>query len=271
MKTCTLFKAVSSVALIAGMAQFSWGAPRSHRVAQVSADSVAKAASSSAAMASTNGESAGIRNGTRISAELMSNIDARTAKPGDKVVARVTKNVKQRGRIVVRKGDKLIGHITSVKTAANNKASSAIGVRFDRLAAGRSTTQLNAVLTSVLSVSGFNNEGSAPMQPPSMPAPVAAPAGGGGGLMGGVDSTVGSAVGGVGGAVGAVSQSTLGANSAFNLVTPARQIHLQTYASANQSAGMDSILTTRKGDLRLGSGTRMKFRVDAGANAQTGK
>ena len=278
MKKSNFFRTLSCVALVTGLAQLGWSAPHSPEAAQASASSAARAVSSSAGEASTRGQSAEIRNGTKISAQLMSNVNARTAKPGDKVVARVTKNVKQHGRIVVHKGDKIIGHITSVKTAANGKADSALGVRFDQLVSGHSTTQLNTVLTSILSVPGFGSGGPAPMQPPSMPAPVAAPAGGGGGLLGGVGSTVGSAVGaagstvgGVGGTLGAATQSTLGANSAINLSTPVRQIHLQSYASADQSAGMDSVLTTKKGDLRLASGTRMQFRVDAGASAQARK
>ena len=181
MKKFNFFRTLSCVALVTGLAQLGWSAPHSPEAAQASASSAARAVSSSAGEASTRGQSAEIRNGTKISAQLMSNVNARTAKPGDKVAARVTKNVKQHGRIVVHKGDKIIGHITSVKTAANGKADSALGVRFDQLVSGHSTTQLNTVLTSILSVPGFGSGGPAPMQPPSMPAPVAAPAGGGGG------------------------------------------------------------------------------------------
>ena len=270
MKSFKFFQTISCIALITGLAPFGWGA--SHSPAQASASSAARAASSTAAMASTRGAAAQIKNGTKISARLISNIDVRKAKPGDKVVARVTKNVKQHGKLVVRKGDKLVGHVTSVQTAANGKVGSALGVKFDQLVAGRSTARLNTVLTSILSVPGSSN-GPEPIEAPAMPAPVAAPVGGGGGgLLGGVGGAVGStvgAVGGIGGAVGATTQSTLGANSALNLSTPARQIHLQTQASADQSTQMNSVLRTRKGNLRLQSGTRMRFRVAANGSART--
>jgi len=275
MNTFKLFGTLSCAALIASTVQFGWSAASSPGQAQASAGSAARAVSSSAATASTQGQSAEIRNGTKISAELMSNIDARKVKPGDKVVARVTKNVKQHGRTVVHKGDKLIGHVTNVQASANGKAGSALGVNFDRLVAGHSTTQLNTVLTSILSVPGPNSEGPEPMQPLSMPAPVAAPAGGGGGLLGGVGSSVGSAVGmagstvgGVGGTLGSATQSTLGANSAMDLSTPTRQVHLQSQASANQSTGLNSVMATRKGNLRLESGTHMQFRVAADSSAR---
>lgn len=277
MKTIKLFRTIACIATIAGLAQFGWSAPSSHAQAQATANAAARAVSTSQAMASTKGQSAEIKNGTKISAKLMSSVDARSARPGDKVVAKVTKNVKQHGRIVVHKGDRLIGHVTNVKSAAKGQAGSALGVKFDQLVAGHSTTQLNTVLTSILSVPGSNSEGPEPMQAPPMAAPVAAPAGGGGGgLLGGVGSTVGStagiagsAVGDVGGSIGAATQSTLGANSALNLSTPARQIHLQSQASANESTGTDSVLTTRHGNLRLQSGTRMQFRVAANSSVQT--
>lgn len=276
------FQTLSCVALIAGLSQFGWSAHRPSAQALASTSSAARAASSTAAMASTRGQSAEIRNGTKISTELMSNIDARTAKKGDKVVARVTKNVKQHGRVVIHKGARLIGHVTSVQNSLNGKGGSRLGVRFDQLVQGNTTTQLNTVLTSVLAVRGAGQaEGSGGMGMPSMPAPVAAPpaGGGGGGLLGGVGSTVGSTVGGtvgaagstlgrVGGTVGGATQNTLGANSGFGLSTPARQIHIGSSASADSSAGTNSMLSTRKGDLRLQSGTRMKFRVAANGSAQ---
>lgn len=58
-----------------------------------------------------------VRAGTQINAELQSTVDARTAKPNDQVVARVTKDVKQNGRTVVHKGDRLGGTVDSRRAA----------------------------------------------------------------------------------------------------------------------------------------------------------
>lgn len=269
-------KIISCVVLIAAAVQLGWGASPKRGQAQANASSAASTASSMAAAASTKGQSAEIKNGTKISAELMSNIDATKAKDGDKVEARVTKNVKQDGKVVVHKGDKLVGHVTSVRNSLNGKGGSSLGVQFDQLVQGNSTAQLNTVLTSVFSASGSGqSDESESMAVPSMPEPVAAPAGGGGGLLGGVGgvggavgSTVGSTVGAAGStlgqtgsAVGATTQNTLGANSGLGLATPIRQIHIQSSASAASSAGTNSTLSTHKGNLRLASGTRMQFRV----------
>lgn len=281
MKNLKFFTTFSCVVMIAGAVQFGWGATPGQ--AQASAASTASAASSTAASASPKGQSAEISNGTKISAELMSNVDASKAKEGDKVEARVTKNVRQHGKVVVRKGDKLVGHVTSVENSVNGKAGSSLGVAFDELVQGNSTTQLNTVLTSVFAAGGSGQaEESDSMGMAPMPAPVAAPSGGGGrGLLGAaggaVGSTVGSTVGAAGstlgragGTVGATTQNTLGANSSLGLATPVRQIHIGSSASAESSAGTNSMLSTRNGDLRLESGTRMQFRVagDSGVQAK---
>lgn len=283
MKNFKLFTALSCTVMMAGIVQFAWGGTPAPGQARATANSAASAVSSTAAAASTKGQSAAIKNGTKINTELVSNIDARKAKEGDKVVARVTKNVKQHGKVVVHKGDRLVGHVTSVKNGLKGKGGSSLGVRFDQLVQGNSTTQLNTVLTSVLAARG-QAQGAGSMAAPSMPAPVAPPAGGGGGggLLGGaggaVGSTVGSTVGAAGstlgqagGAVGATTQNTLGANSNLGLSTPVRQIHIGSSASASSSAGTSSMLSTRKGNLRLASGTRMKFKVAANSNVQASR
>ncbi|HXH49459.1 MAG TPA: hypothetical protein VNM47_08940 [Terriglobia bacterium] len=283
MKNLKLFTIFSCAVMIAAAVQIGWSATPASGQAQASASSATSAVSSTAAAASTRGQSAEIKNGTKISTELVSNIDASKAKEGDKVVARVTNNVKQHGKVVVHKGDKLVGHVTSVQSSLNGKGGSSLGVQFDQLVQGNSTTQLNAVLTSVFSARG-QALGSDDMGMSAMPAPVGPPAGGGGGggLLGGagaaVGSTVGSTVGAAGstlgqagGAVGATTQNTLGANSNLGLATPVHQIHVGSSASAESSAGTSSMLSTRKGDLKLASGTRMQFRVDENSSVQTGK
>jgi hypothetical protein len=283
MNKLKFFTTFSSIVIIACAVQFNLGAKPLPAQVEAGASSAASAVSSTAAAASTKGQSAAIKNGTKINAELVSNIDARKAKEGDKVAARVTKNVKQHGKVVVHKGDRLVGHVTSVQNSLKGKGGSSLGVRFDQLVQGNSTTQLNTVLTSVLAARG-QEEGSGSMEMPSMPAPVAPPVGGGGGggLLGGaggaVGSTVGSTVGAAGstlgqagGAVGATAQNTLGANSSLGLSTPVRQIHIGSSASASSSAGTNSMLSTRKGDLRLASGTRMDFRVAADSSARASR
>ncbi len=217
-----------------------------------------------------------IKAGTRINAELESGVDAQTAKPGDKVVARVTQNVKQNGREVVHKGDELIGHVTQVQADATGKAGSRLAVTFDRLASGGSETSLNAVLNSVFSARGEAGPAESPIMEPMESRPMAAPAGGGarggllGGAVGGVGSTVGSTLGAAGSTVGqagsavGVQSNTSARNStSAGLVTPVRSIHLSSDAGAQNQTGLNSVLSTKHGNLRLDSGTRVEFRTQA--------
>lgn len=65
-------------------------------------------------------------------AELTKSVNARKAQAGDEVKAAVTQDVIVHGRIVIRRGSKLIGHITEVKARSKSDQESHVGVIFDR-------------------------------------------------------------------------------------------------------------------------------------------
>jgi hypothetical protein len=211
----------------------------------------------------------GLRAGTKITAELQSSLDAKTAKPGDEVSARVTQNVKENGRVVVRKGDRLVGEVTEVKSGAEANGGSALGVTFNRLMSGSETTRVNAVLASIISTPSemrSDNEGGEAPEPVIAPGP--APARAGGGLVGRAASTVGATTGTVGGAtgglgstVGSTTSGTLGGTTGAMVSTPIRAVRVSSATSAQGSAQSRSVLSTRQGNLHLESGTRMQFRV----------
>jgi hypothetical protein len=260
---------------------------------QAEATAASHAATSAAAAATaerSGGQAASsVRTGTKIDAELASTLDAKTAKPGDRVEARVLKNVKENGRVVVHKGDMLVGRVTQSQAGASAKEGSQLSVAFDQLAGANGETPLHTVLTSVISTNAAQQTqaglGSDPMLE-SMPMSAGGGAGGGGsarggGMLGGVGSAVGSTVGATTGAVGSVagqagstvgnaggtlgaaSRSGAGAGSNLGLSTPVRAIHVQSSGHAQNQTAMNSTLSTRHGDLRLDSGTRMEFRVAA--------
>ncbi len=260
-------------------------------------------AAEAAAQQTADEEASAVKAGTKIDAELASSIDAKTAKPGDRVEARVLKNVKQKGRVVVHKGDRLLGTVTQAQADATGKAGSQMSVAFDRLAGANGETQLNTVLTSVFSSSSaLENQPVADTDPMLQPMAGASGGGmaqgsaGGGGMLGGVGSTVGSTVGGAvgaagsatgsavgsvastadsvgstvgrtGGTLGAATGANAGAGSSMGLATPARAIHIQSNTDAQGQSATTSTLSTRHGDLRLDSGTRMQFKVASNTSA----
>src|SRR5258708_55515 len=97
---------------------------------QESSRSAASLASSSRATA--NSPAAQVKAGTKISAELQSAVNARTAKPGDEVKARVTHDVKQDRRVAIHKGNMLLGHVVEAQAGAY-KAGSRLAITFDKL------------------------------------------------------------------------------------------------------------------------------------------
>jgi hypothetical protein len=226
---------------------------------------------------------ADVNSGTKVAAELTSALDARTAKPGDEVIAKVTKDVKQDGRTVIHKGDRLVGHVTEVQGGAAANAGSRLAVTFDQLQSGSSTFQLNSVLSSVFSArSEEGAQGGAAPMPAISPGPSRSSGSSGGGLLGGATSSVGSTVnstvgaagsagGVVGGAAGVAHSSTAGSSGRGGLVAPLSSIRVRSDAQGSQDAGVNSVLSARHGDVRLESGTRMEFRVTGTAETRAGK
>ncbi len=232
-----------------------------------------QASGNSPAQSQNPGTTTAIQAGTQISAELLTSLDARKLRPGRQVVARVTKPVKQNGRTVIRKGARLLGRVTSVQASGQGQAGSQIGVQFDRIVQGHAVSQLNTVVTAVFARPQPMPMGQPAMQPP-MSAPEPMPAGGAqrGGLLGGTVSTVGSVAGstvgtvqqtagGVGAAASGSNQTTAAAGNRAGLGLPLAGVMVSSSGQAQQQTQASSVLSTRKGNLHLDSGTQMELQV----------
>ncbi len=212
--------------------------------------------------------------GTTIDAVLSKPLDSRKCKPGDQVIATASKDVKSDGKVVVRKGSRLIGHVTEAKAKGSGEASSVLGIAFDRavLKDGQQV-QMNSVVQAIAAARG-------PAEPSNDDDAVASAtpmAGGavrsGGGLLGGTSSAVSSttgAVGSVGGdATGTVS-STVGStanigngvNGAFGSATTG-VVGLQGLSLATDAtnATASSVITSTGKSVHLDSGTQLLLRV----------
>ncbi|MGH9787358.1 MAG: hypothetical protein ACRD4U_01475 [Candidatus Acidiferrales bacterium] len=291
----TLMRLVLVVALVLGVAQLG-SAQRDREPTPAGGAVSAEAQQKSSADAQAKNNAASLRSGTKIQAELESALNTRAAKPGDEVAARVTKDVKQNGQVVLRKGDRLLGRVTEVQSAASADGASRLGVAFDRVVQGEATSELHAVIRSVLSIPSQERardeemrrrHESAPMAPAPRPAATASGAtSAAGGVVGGVTSTAGSVVGGatstvdstVGGAasstvrgtgatVDAATGTQVGSSTGTMVSTPISNIRVQSNAQAENQTSAGSVLSTRRGDLHLESGTRLQLQTVAQAEA----
>jgi hypothetical protein len=81
-----------------------------------------------------NAGASGIPPETIIAAELSKSVDAKKAKPGDKLEAKTTMDVLVHGQIVIPVNSRIMGHVTEAKPHSKESAESTVGVAFDRIA-----------------------------------------------------------------------------------------------------------------------------------------
>src|SRR5579872_5533672 len=216
-------------AAASGASQSSVSASRSGAAAQNS--------TAAAADASGHGLQGAAASGTEMNATLSKPVDAGKAKPGDEVTALATDDMKSNGQVVVPKGSKLIGHVTSSRPHESGKsgpkesgsssggssaagsvsgaAGSELGIVFDKaiLRGGREVplhAAIQAIGTAETASSVDMPAGDFGMS--GAGGGMAGGRAGGGGMLGGVGGTVRGAAGATSG-LGATASSTLGASS----------------------------------------------------------
>lgn len=289
MKSASLIMSLSLALTGAAMAQQSRGIQgsatgdaRATATADEEGASVSGGAAG-AASATTNHASGSIGQGTELNATLSKPVDARSAQAGDEVTATVSEDIKSNGKVLIRKGSKLVGHVTTAHPVSNEKGSadgrggSQLGIVFDRavLKDGATlpisaTVQALAAAESSASMgmgeanAGLGGAGSA-----------AGSARSGGGLVGGVAGGASGAIGGVAGRTGAVTSGSVsasnaalsrsagavgGLNAAGRLASGSKgtfglnDIEVSPATSADAKG---AILSSAKHNVRLDRGTRM--------------
>jgi hypothetical protein len=208
------------------------------------AQATGSGSSSTSASANADKSSADISGGTKIDATLANSLDAKKNKPGDPVEARTTQDVKQDGKVVLKKGTHLVGHVTQAQARAKDQAQSQLGVVFDHavlsngqevpfhatiqaLAAAQSTAAATAGSDDVMTSGGAMGMGSASGATRS-----------GGGLMGGVASTAGATTGSVMNTAGSASANAGGALNGATHSTGAVGGLTSTGSLASNSSGV---------------------------------
>lgn len=261
----------------------STNAGASGQASQRTDRAVSSGAQSSAGMgaqATAGGASAGLSSDTTIDAELTKTVDARKAKPGDEISAKVRNDVRQDGKVVLHRGTKLVGHVTQAQAKASGQANSELGIMFDRAEIkGGQNVDLHATIQALAPAAHANYDDAAMSDigtSPSAGSPMSTGSGSmgsGGGALGPAGNTVGGAantVGGVaqsaGGAVAgtgrAAGRATAGAVGSLNassrgvLGMPGLQMSNELSNTTN-----GTVLVSNDKDIRLDSGTQMVLRV----------
>src|SRR5215469_13979546 len=106
---------------------------------------------SSAGQGVTTASTAGSElNGTDLVAELNKSVNSKKARLGDPVKATLTQDVLEHGKIVIRRGSKLIGHVTEVKPRSKDDQESRLGLIFDKaMLKGGEEIDFNAVVRAL--------------------------------------------------------------------------------------------------------------------------
>jgi len=219
-----------------------------------------------------------------LQAELSKSIDAKKAKSGDEVTARLTQDVKTDGKVVLHKGSKLMGHITEAQEKNKQNAESRLGMVFDKaVLKGGEEVAFNGVIQALappaqgaLSVAGDESSSLGSGVGSGSGSSMGGGRSGGGGLapvggaatsaagsvVGGAAGSVTNSVGATSGAVGAVTNGTI--NTASHGVMGMQGVALNT-AAAGSAQG--SVISSPNHTIKLDSGTQMVLQVAGSAAA----
>jgi hypothetical protein len=233
---------------------------------------------SGSASANAGKNSADISDGTKLNATLASTLDAKKNKPGDRVEARTSEDVKQDGKVVLKKGTHLVGHVTQAQARASGQSQSQLGIVFDHavLKNGQEVpfnATIQALAVAQSSAAADSGAEDLVTSGGGMGA-VSGTARGGGGLVGGVASTAGASAGSVvntassapinaGGNLSSATRSTGaigGLTSAGRLPSNSSGVFgLQGLSidSAASSATQGSMIVSATKNVHLDGGTQM--------------
>jgi len=127
-----LFKATACMALMCGVALAQSASP-SPNSGTPQAGAQTSAPQNSAQSATPGQHPTRVAPGSVIPVQLTKTVDAKKAKTGDEVVAKVTMDMKtQSGDVLVPKDTKVIGHVTEAQKREKDQKQSELGLAFDR-------------------------------------------------------------------------------------------------------------------------------------------
>jgi hypothetical protein len=205
--------------------------------------------------------------GSVLPVSLTKTIDAKKAKTGDEVVAKVTQDMKTNsGEVIVAKDTKVVGHVTEAQALSKEQKESQVGIAFDRaVAKDGSEMQMPMSIQAIIgpqndqnSAGGGNGAGTTPAAATGSNAPTGRTGGMGGSAPNQTPSPSAgndSAPSGAQGTTNARPQITAQTEGVIGI----SNLKLTTAASP---AEQGSVVSSEKNNVKLEGGTLMLLRVN---------
>jgi hypothetical protein len=214
--------------------------------------------------------------GSVIPVRLTKTIDAKKAKSGDEVDARVTQDMKTTsGQVLVPKDTMVVGHITEAQPRSKEQQESQVGIAFDHaVMKGSGDLSVPMSIQAVIGTPALNpgNAGNGDNTGGSAPSPAAMPSGGGAvpgntsdrspGMGAGTPSATPNSPTAAGQWPTTAPSSSTSANPPITASTQGVVgiSNLKLSATANSSQG--SVVSSEKNNVKLANGTFMLLRVN---------
>lgn len=204
--------------------------------------------------------------GSVIPVQLTKTVDAKKAKTGDAVVAKVTQDMStQSGEVLVPKDTKVIGHVTEAQARNKEQKESQLAIAFDRAVIGGNSMNLPMSIQAVIGqqTNGLNS-GTAPAgtYPGASPnSGSGTPAGTGSGRTGGMGGTPPPATPSSEGTAPPPEQSSAPSHPAINAQTQGVIGISNVTLSPAQNGNQGSVMTSEKSNVKLESGTMLLLKV----------
>ncbi|MFL6373301.1 MAG: hypothetical protein ACJ73D_01415 [Pyrinomonadaceae bacterium] len=250
------------------------------------------ASGNASANAGRNSGDLSLAEGTHIDGELQKTLDVRNARPGDQVLLKTTKDIKQNGHTVIQKGSTLVGRVTDVSQRSKQNSQSRLGILFDRVQGHGLDMPITASIVSITNAAANANVGDLGdadlMGSSSTSGGMYSGRSGGsrssGGLLGGVGNTVGGVTNGVTSAAGGVVNTTgqtvggvtntAGRNvgsTVGGVSSGVSGISILNSGSTNASAGNGSTLASSTQNVRVEKGSMIGLQLDNSASASASR
>jgi hypothetical protein len=208
--------------------------------------------------------------GSVIPVELTKTIDAKKAKSGDEVVAKVTQDMKtQTGQVLVPKDTKVIGHVTEAQPRHKDEKESQLAIAFNQAVLNNQQVQLPMSIQAVVGPEKPNDNSAAPAAGGSTAAPSPSSTGTGASspMAGrapnsGASQPQGAAGVPTGGGGDESQQQTAGNRPPINAHTQGVIGISNLSLSPNSNNQQGSVLTSDKNNVKLESGTMLLLRVN---------